>query len=122
MTDIQASIQPTCIPALEEVSTPTSATFLNFVTSDLTIQTIQQQMQMRQQLVEMMKPNNQKSKKRDTIPTYANIVGHLVYVTIQVLNVKYLQTDIKIMSHYKIVWETVIVISLETSGLKKELI
>ena len=46
MTDIQGSMQPTCMSALEEVSTPTSATYLNSVTSDLTIQSIQQQMQM----------------------------------------------------------------------------
>ena len=53
---------PTCLPALEETSAPPSRASTNSVTSDLTIQIIQQQMEMMQA---QSKSRKQKRRKNN---------------------------------------------------------
>ena len=61
--DTPAPMPETCLPALDEISTPPSSVSANSVTSDITMQTIQQQMLMMQKMMDMMTSNTNKFKK-----------------------------------------------------------
>ena len=59
---------PSCVPALEEISTTRSTVSANSVTSDLTMQIIQQQMQMLQKMMKMLQektPTTKTSRRRN---------------------------------------------------------
>ena len=63
VVDHTTAVHDNCLPALEEVSSLPSTVSANSVTSDITMQTIQQQMVMMQRMMDMMNSNSNRSNK-----------------------------------------------------------
>lgn len=62
---LPANMVATCPPALDDSSTQPSTSSANSIASDLTMQTIQQQMEMMKQMMEMMKQQNNKPRRQN---------------------------------------------------------
>ena len=65
---LMAPIPSKCLPVLDEISQPSSNFSAKSVISDITIQTMQQQMQIMQKIMEMMQVTNKLKKPRRCNP------------------------------------------------------